>query len=158
MARKRQEFKIEGLRETEQALVELAEEFSPRNARNVVRGALKDGGQIIAKAGEANAPRGATGQLAESYTVTSKLSRRQRKLHRKESAMETFVGPTPHPKSVQTEFGNAHQAAHPHLRPAWDANQRRVLDLIVDRIQVRIEETRRRLLQRAARTLAKIKI
>ncbi len=152
----RQTFKVEGLQDLDRALVALAEEFHPRNARSVLRGALKDGGKLIADAGEANAPR-LSGELAQSYTVGSKLSRRQKKMHRKESQIETFVGPTPHPKSVQTEFGNAHQAAHPHLRPAWDGNWRRVLDLIIDQTKVRLEQTRKRLARKAERDAAKMK-
>ena len=153
----RQLFKVEGLKELDAALVELAEEFHPRNARNVLRGALKDGGQIIADAESALAPVGVTGQLAASPTVGSKLTRRQKKMHRKESPIEVHVGPTPHPKSVQTEFGNAHQAAEPHLRPAFDGNWRRVLDLIVDQTKVRLERTRARLARKAARLAAQTK-
>ncbi|RJP54168.1 MAG: hypothetical protein C4583_03295 [Anaerolineaceae bacterium] len=152
----RQMFTVEGLKELDEALVGLAEEFSPRNARNVLRSALRDGGQIIADAGEANAPR-LSGKLADSYMVGGKLSRRQKSQHRKESDIETFVGPTPHPKSVQTEFGNAHQAPHPHLRPAWDGNWRRVLDHIVMRAKERLESTRKRLVKKAEREAARLK-
>lgn len=147
--------RLGGGKELDAALKGLAEEFHPRNARNVLRGALKDGGQIIANAGEARAPRD-KGHLADSYTVGSKLSRRQRRAHKKESQIETFVGPTPHPKSVQTEFGNAHQAPHPHLRPAWDGNWSRVLDLIIKRTKERLEQTRARLARKAAREAAKM--
>lgn len=149
-------FKVEGLRELDAALVGLATEFAPRNARNVLRGALKDGGQIVADAGEAMAPK-LSGGLAESYTVGTKLSRRQRQMHRRESQIEVFVGPTPHPKSVQTEFGNAHQAPHPHLRPAWDANWRKALDEIVKQVRVRLEQTRARLARKAERDAARIR-
>ena len=143
-------FKIEGLAELDDALVELAEEFSVRNAKSVMVAALKDGGKIIAKAGQANAPV-KSGKLAESYKVGMQLSKRQRQQRVKESAIEIFVGPTPHPKSVQTEFGNSHQAAHPHLRPAWDSNSRRVLDLIIKRASERLEKTRARLVKRRAK-------
>lgn len=142
--------RIDGLREIDEALTELGEEFHPRNPRNVARAALRDGGQIIADAGEAAAPR-RSGKLADSYTVGGKLSRRQRQMHKKASDIEVFVGPTPHPKSVQTEFGNAHQAAHPHLRPAWDGNFRRVLDLVVRRLKERLDQTTARLRKRAAK-------
>jgi hypothetical protein len=152
----RQMFKVEGLKELDADLVALGEEFHPRNPRNVLRAALKDGGRLIADAGEALAPR-LTGKLAASYTVGAKLTRRQKKQHTKESAIETFVGPTPHPKSVQTEFGNAHQAAQPHLRPAWDGNWRNVLDLIVKRTKERLEATRARLARKAERLAAKMK-
>lgn len=153
----KQIFKIEGLKELDAALLGLAEEFSPRNARNVLRSALKDGGQIIADAGEALAPK-LSGKLAESYTVGGKLSRRQKRSHKRESAIETFVGPTPHAKSVQTEFGNRHQAPQPHLRPAWDGNWRRVLDHIVTRTRERLEATRKRLVKKREREAAKLKV
>lgn len=152
----KQSFRIEGLKELDSALVGLAEEFSPRNAKNVLRGALKDGAQIIADAGEALAPR-LSGGLAKSYTVGSKLSRRQRKQHKKESAIEVFAGPGPAAKSVQTEFGNAHQAPEPHLRPAWDAKVMPALDLIIKRVKERVEQTRKRLVRKAEREAAKLK-
>ena len=152
----KQFFKIEGLKELDQALVGLAEEFHPRNARSVLRSSLKDGGKIIADAGQANAPR-LSGKLAESYTVGAKLSFNQKRMHQKQSQIETFVGPTPHAKSVQTEFGNAHQAPHAHLRPAWDSNVMKVLDLIVGQIKERLEKTRARLARKAERDAAKAK-
>lgn len=154
MASTRTMFKVEGLKDLDDALVELAEEFHPRNAKNVLRSSLKDGGKIIADAESALAPRGVTGQLAESPTVGTKLTRRQKKQHTKESPIEMFVGPTPHPKSVQTEFGNAHQSAHPHLRPAFDNNVMRVLDVIKTAVAERLEKTRARLARKAAKLLA----
>jgi len=154
----KQAFTIVGLKELNDALIGLAEEFKPSNAKNVLRGALKDGGEIIARAGKANAPRSpGGGQLAESYSVGIKLTRRQASLHQKESAIEVYVGPTPHPKSVQTEFGNAHQSPQPHLRPAWDNNWRSVFELIVKRTEERLEATRKRLAKKAEREAAKMK-
>lgn len=145
-------FKLEGLKELDEALKELPK----ATARNVLLRTLKEQGRPIADAGEANAPR-LSGKLADSYTVGTKLSRRQKGLHRKESMVEVFVGPTPHPKSVQTEFGNSHQAPHPHLRPAWDGNVMRVLDGIKTSLAEQIEKARARLARKAARELAKMK-
>jgi len=155
MAKEVVSIKIEGARELEQSLLDLAEEFSSRNAKNVLRRALRDGAQIIADAGEGNAPR-RSGKLSESYTVGTKLSKRQKTLHRKESDMEVFAGPTPHAKSVQTEFGNSHQAAHPHLRPAWDSNWRKSLDVIIEQAKVRLEATRARLVRRQQKLLGQL--
>jgi HK97 gp10 family phage protein len=148
----RQTFKIEGLKELDEALKELPK----ATARNVLLRTLKEQGQPIADAGEANAPR-LSGKLADSYTVGTKLSRRQKKQNKKESMVEVYVGPTPHAKSVQTEFGNAHQAAHPHLRPAWDGNVMRVLDGINRSLAEQIEKARARLARKAAREAAKMK-
>lgn len=143
---------LDGLKELDDALTELPK----ATARNVLLRTLKEQGQPIAAAGEANAPRD-KGHLADSYTVGTKLSRRQKKLHKKESHVELFIGPTPHPKSVQTEFGNAHQSPHPHLRPAWDGNWKRVLEGIKDSLAAQIEKARARLARKAAREAAKMK-
>lgn len=109
-------FKVEGLADCEQAFEDLS--------RGMVRGVLLRGlrriAQPVADTESALAPKGVTGKLSESPTVGTKLSKRQKKLNRKESDVEIYVGPTPHAKSVQTEFGNAHQAPQPHLRPAVD--------------------------------------
>lgn len=152
MARSRETFSIEGLSDLDKALSELPK----ATARNVLLRTLKEQGQPIADAGEANAPR-LSGKLADSYTVGTKLSRSQRSKLKKESHVEVYIGPTPHPKSIQTEFGNAHQAAHPHLRPAWDGNVMRVLDGIKNSLADEIEKARARLARKAAREAAKMK-
>lgn len=147
----RETFRIEGLRELDRALKELPK----ATARGVLLRTLKKEAKPIADAGEAMAPR-LTGNLAQSYTVGTKLSKRQKRLHKKESMVEVFIGPTPHPKSVQTEFGNVHQAPHPHLRPAWDGNVMRVLDNIRKTLADEIEKTRARIARKAALLAAKI--
>ena len=148
----REFFKVEGLKDLDAALKELPKSTS----RGILRRTLTKEAQPIAVAGEALAPK-LTGKLAKSYTVGTKLSRRQKRMHKKESDVEVFVGPTPHAKSVQTEFGNAHHAAHPHLRPAWDSNWRRVLDGIRNTLANEIEKTRARIARKAARDAAKLK-
>lgn len=151
MASSRTMFRVEGLADLDRALTELPK----ATARNVLLRTLKEQGQPIADAGEANAPR-LSGKLADSYTVGTKLSRRQKKQNKKESMVEVYIGPTPHPKSVQTEFGNVHQAAHPHLRPAWDGNVMKVLDGIKKSLAEQIEKARARLARKAAREAAKM--
>ena len=147
----KQTFKIEGLAELDRALTELPK----ATARNVLLRTLKAEGQAIADAGEALAPK-LTGALAQSYTVGTKLSRRQKRANKTESTVEVYIGPTPHPKSVQTEFGNAHQAPEPHLRPAWDANVMSVLAGIRTTLAEQIEKARARLARKAERDAAKM--
>ncbi len=147
----RQTFKIEGLADLDEALAEL-----PRaTARNVLKRVLVEQGQPIKDAGEALAPKD-TGGLKASYTVGTKLSRRQKGLNRKESDVEVYIGPGPAPKSTQTEFGNAHQAAEPHLRPAFDGNVMKVLNGIKDSLAKEIEKARNRLAKKAEKIAAKI--
>lgn len=148
----RQSFKIEGLAELDEALSELPK----ATARNVLLRTLKEQGKPIRDDGERNAPR-LTGGLKESYAVATKLSRRQKSQNKKESMVEVYIGPGPAAKSIQTEFGNAHQAAHPHLRPAFDTNVQRVLTGIRGELADQIEKARARMARKAARILAKMK-
>jgi HK97 gp10 family phage protein len=146
----KQTFKIEGLKELDAALSELPKATS----RNVLSRTLKEQGKPIRDDGEARAPK-LTGGLAESYTVGTKLSRRQKRANKKESQVEVYIGPGPAAKGVQTEFGNAHQAAEPHLRPAFDGNVDRVLAGIRNSLAEQIEKARARLARKAARIAAK---
>lgn len=147
----KQSFKLEGLAELEEALKELPK----ATARNVLLRTLKEHGEPIRSAGETNAPRD-KGGLKASYAVSTKLSSRQKKLNKKESMVEVYIGPGPAAKGVQTEFGNAHQAPHPHLRPAFDGNVQRVLNGIRNTIADQIEKARARLARKAERLAAKM--
>ncbi len=98
-------FKVEGFRELERALIELPK----ATAKASVRRLLKKAAQPIADAGRGNAPE-REGNLRESYGVGTRLTRRQRKVSKKESEVEVYVGPND-PAAIQTEFGNEHQAA-----------------------------------------------
>lgn len=118
------QFKVQGLTEIDKILQNLP----AATAKASVRRVLKKAGQPIADAGAANAPK-AEGHLRASYGVGTKLTKRQRKVSPKKSAVEVYVGPND-PSAVQTEFGNDHQPAQPHLRPAWDANQKQTLEII----------------------------
>lgn len=145
-------FKIEGGKELDSALLGLAEEFSPRNARNVMRGALNDGGKIIAEAAASLAPDdpGTSGDdnLKTNIIVSGTITKSQR--GDKQSAMERYVGPTTKAfHGLFQEFGTAFHAAHPFLRPAFDSNWRRALDVIIQRTAERLETTRKRLVRNA---------
>lgn len=148
--------KVEGLKELDDALTELAETYGPKKVKPLLTRVLKKGGEPIRAAGEANAPI-LKGGLKASYTVTTKLSRRQSQANVKESMVEVYVGPGPHPKGVQTEFGNAHQAPEPHLRPAFDGQVHQSLNVIKDELATDIEKTAKRLGRKAAREAAKMK-
>lgn len=145
-------FKIEGLSDLDKVLQELPKATS----RNVLLRVGKKNLQPVAEAGEAMAPKD-TGGLAESYTVSTRLSRRQRGMSKKESAVEVYAGPAPSAKSIQTEFGNAHQSPEPHLRPAWDGSVGLVLDNVARDLGEEIEKSRQRLARKAEREAAKMR-
>nr|WP_280923346.1 HK97-gp10 family putative phage morphogenesis protein [Rhizobium halophytocola] len=138
------------MRELEKALKELPK----ATAKNVVRKVLKAAAEPIAEAGRANA-QVREGNLKASYGVGTKLTRRQRKTSKKESPVEVYAGPND-PAAIQTEFGNEHQAAEPHLRPAWDANKAKALQLISDGLALEIQKSTDRLARKAAREARRI--
>lgn len=140
--------KIEGLREIDRALGQLPKS----TGKAVLRKVLKDAGEPLASAARRNAPRDEW-HLYESIDVSTRLSRRQRAMHRKENKptfQEMFVG-TNNPAGVQQEFGNDRHVAQPFMRPAWDAEKRNTLDLIVNSLWGEIEKAARRLAKKAAR-------
>jgi HK97 gp10 family phage protein len=148
----RQTFHIEGLQELDEALSELPKAV----AKDVLVRVLTEQGAPIKEAGQRLAPR-LTGRLADSYTISQKLSRRQKSLNHKESAVEVYIGPGAMAENIQTEFGNAHQAAQPHLRPAFDQNARKVLDGITMSLAAAIEKARYRLAKKGDAIIGRIR-
>ena len=53
----------------------------------------------------------------------------------------TYMGPTKHgyPQAVMQEFGTRHHAAHPYMRPAWDAEKHRALEIIKSKLADRLQ-------------------
>jgi HK97 gp10 family phage protein len=126
---------VEGLRELQKALSELPK----ATATNVVRKALEDAAAPVAAAAKALAPV-ASGELRSSVIAGTKLSRRQKKVHRQwagttpvktpagwrnQPAKEVFVfaGAGTNPHAHLQEFGTADLPPQPFMRPAWDANK-----------------------------------
>lgn len=143
--------KFEGGKDLEAALFGLRRAASKAVAKRV----LLKAGAPIAAAGAANAPED-SGALAESYGVGVKLTNRQAQRNRRGSAVEVYVGPND-PAAIQTEFGNDHQSAQPHLRPAWDAEKNGALNGIAADMWAEIEKTAARAAKRAATKAAKAK-
>lgn len=92
-----------------------------------------------------------SGELAESGSVGSKLTRSQRKANEREAFVEVFAGPGPHPQGVQQEFGNANHPARPFVRPAWEATKDQALDIVATELGDEIQRTAARQAKRAAR-------
>ena len=138
-------FKVHGFKDLEKALKELPKATAKASVRRV----LKKAAQPIADAGRNNAPE-SEGRLKASYGVGTRLTKRQRKVSRKESEVEVYAGPND-PAAIQTEFGNDHQAAQPHLRPAWDAEKRAALDSIKDEAWADVVKSIARYQKRLAR-------
>lgn len=147
-----QTFKIEGLKELEEAFKQL-ENVNQRKAS--ARRAMKKAAQPMADTASQLAPR-ERGDLAESITVGTRLSKRQAKLHRKmfrddRAAVEMFVGAGPLSSAHNQEFGNEHNAPQPFMRPALQSNVMGFLSTIKAELWADLQKTVARAERKAAR-------
>lgn len=134
-------FSVEGLAELDAQL----ERLKPGTAKGALRRVLRKSARPLAEKMAAGAPRG-QGDLAASIAVTSKLSRRQASMHRKmfrddRASVEMFVGPGPLPQAITQEFGTWFHPPQPFVRPAWDEDQRAMLERIRQELWVEITKT-----------------
>jgi len=144
--------KVEGLRELEQELERIAKRTT---RKSVARRVLKKEAQPLADLMRQGAPRD-DAHLVESIGVSTKLSSRQRGLHRKmgKSAVEMFVGAGPLPQSHLQEFGTWFHPPQPWVRPAWDQDHRAMLDRISKSLWEEVQKSAARAERRAARLAA----
>lgn len=143
----RRTFSVDGVEDVRRALAQLPKSQSRTAMRRVLRKAAKP---MVAPA-RAAAPVD-EGQLRDSIRVGTKLTPRQKGLHRREKMeAEVFFGPTD-PKGFLVEFGTRHSEARPFLRPVWDAEREAVLERvrrgIMHEIGVQIARYERRMARR----------
>lgn len=62
-----------------------------------------------------------------------------------------YMGPGQDPAAIQEEFGNAHQAADPFMRPAFDAEAVATIKRVADGLWPEIEKTAARRARKLAR-------
>jgi HK97 gp10 family phage protein len=146
----REVVRVEGLREVKAAL----EDVSKATGTNILKRALIEAGQPIASAARSMAPDDPTTggyDLKKSITVTHRLSKRQKKRHRKGSKVEVFVGAGPLAQATQQEFGNSRHGPQAFMRPAWDGNKRQALAIFVKAVWSNIEKAAARAARKTAR-------
>ncbi|ORE90196.1 hypothetical protein ATO13_23211 [Stappia sp. 22II-S9-Z10] len=129
--------------------------------KNVLRRILKKRSEPVASVMKANAPvreGPGGGQLQRSIGHGTKLSRRQRALHKKwgsSTAVEYFIGAGPLPQAHMEEFGGGNNTARPYARPAWDGGKMQMLDGFRDDLWLEISKSANRLARKRARAAAK---
>ncbi len=128
--------KLEGLRELDAKLGQ----FKASTAKSVLRRVGRKALAPVDEAWRLAAPQ-LSGHLADSGSIGSKLTRSQRAAHERESFVEVFAGPGPHPQAIQQEFGNENHPAQPFLRPAWEDNKDRVFDIVGRELGIEIEKS-----------------
>jgi HK97 gp10 family phage protein len=137
-------------------LIKGLEDLKLTTEKGVIRRGLIEALQPFDEAWRANAPV-LTGALEESGGVGTRLTRRQRAdaEENRQSFVEVHAGPGANPQAIQSEFGNAHEAARPFVRPAWDATQGQVQDRVIGALKGQLAKTQARAAARAARLAAK---
>ncbi|MFG6514422.1 HK97-gp10 family putative phage morphogenesis protein [Sulfitobacter sp. TB366] len=120
--------KVEGLAALEAEL----EKLTTAAGKGALRRAARKSAEPLADLMRQGAPRD-EGDLEASIGVSTKLSPRQRKLHRKtvgdgKAAVEIFIGAGPLPQAHLKEFGTFAMAPEPFARPAWDQDRKALLD------------------------------
>lgn len=168
--------KVEGLRELDQALGELARRGT---ARTMLYRVLFKAAAPIDAAWRAKAPvdkghlhrsggiqKSATQDFNRAYSsVLSvggdkaeavKAGRAAQRANASGRAFaELVLGPGRNPQAVLQEFGTAHHPPQPFMRPAWDETQDVALEIIKDELTLEIFEATLRLSRRAARARSK---
>jgi len=147
--------KVDGFAELEAVLDDLPK----ATGKNVLRRGLKSAAEPMAELANSLAPVGETGDYAQSFAYSTKLSKRQGRMHRKmfrddRAAVEGFVG-TDDPAGVQQEFGNIHHAPQAALRPAWDQDHKAMLDRLGKDLWEQLAKALARAERKAARLAAK---
>lgn len=140
--------RISGLKELDRALGQLPKS----TAKSVLRRTLKEAAEPMAQTARGMAPV-EEHHLVESIDVSTKLNRRQRRLHKKNNAktfQDMFVG-TNNPAGVQQEFGNDRHPAQPFMRPAFDQEKKPTLDRIANSLWHEIDKSAKRLARKQAK-------
>ena len=155
--------KIEGLRELDAALADLGKSMS----RTVMRRAAVTALTPIVEDAKARviASTNGTGKLAESLTVSTQLSRNQRREARRatKSYFEIYAGAGALPEAHLLEWGTGlrfqrdpeksvgFMPAEPFLRPAWDAFRSELPKVVGAELWAELRKAAARKAKRAAR-------
>lgn len=150
--------RVEGLREMENALAELAKHTT---RRAVGRKALRAAGDPILAAMQANAPddpkSSAPRDLRSSLAISGRQKSSRGGTFRPEAPSEVVIhiGPTKdgYPQAVMQEFGTSRHPPHAYMRPAWDAEGG---EPAVNRIGESLGEEITKAAQRQARRAARL--
>lgn len=147
---------VEGLKELDAAL----EQLTKSAGKGVLRRSLKKSAEPLANAMRMLAPdRPGSPEdrdLRLSIGVSTKLSPRQRGLHRRmfrndKASVEMFVGAGPLPHAHLVEFGTFKDQPQPFARPAWELDQRAMLNRLTKQLWIELEKSIARAERKAAR-------
>lgn len=158
MARNYIRFHVTGQKELSRVFEQLPKSLADQVLRATARKAVKPVEQMA----ESLVPKDES-ELAQSITISTRLSKRQKQLFGRKGDVVVHVGPS-HPKGAHghlVEFGTGARyqkttgryvgvmPARPFMRPAWDANKMRVLETMRTEIWTVLRKAVQRLRKRA---------
>lgn len=146
--------KIEGLKELNAQI----ERLKKGTAKGSLRRGMVKAAEPMAEMMRGLAPNDPeTGgyDLQNSIGVSTKLSRSQKKQHKRatrddKAFVEVFIGAGPLPHALFQEFGTRHHAAQPYARPAFDADAQPLVDRLGKEVAADLEKTIARAAKRGA--------
>lgn len=161
---------VEGLKELDAALGQLAKEFSPRYAKTAMTRTLMKAGKPIQERAQALAPARDPGAPVKTYRrggveavrrpgtlkalvqISTRLTRRQARAARRagKDTAEVYIGTRDRIASLE-EFGTARSKAQPFLRPAWENGKMRALQTIAAELGAEIKAAAARAAKRTRR-------
>lgn len=151
-------FRVSGDKELAEAFEQLPKAVGNQVLRTAARKALKPVEDVAKSMVETD-----EGELRDSITISTRLSNRQRRMFGRRGDVVVHAGPS-HPKGahgVLVEFGSGPRyqkstgryvgvmPAKPFMRPAWDQNRHRVLEIMRTEIWDVLLKAVRRLRKRA---------
>lgn len=151
-------FRIEGLKEVNEALSQLPKATGRNVLRRVAVARLEPMAEDARSRASAN---NWSGELADSIEVTTQARGYARRINRKgKSEVEVYMGPAGRgkkapPQGSQQEFGNQNHGPQPSIRPAWDAGKADLIPGLADDLWAEIDKAADRLARKAARLAAK---
>lgn len=154
--------KVTGFKEMDRQL----KQMKTATAKATVRRAMKVALEPVRAAAASSAPRsgGAGPHMADGIGIAHKLTKRQAREAKRGDGPDLasmYVG-AEDPKAHLIEFGTGprfHKSgkfvgvmpAQPFMRPAWDANHTKVLEILREQMAIEIAKTLDRAAKRAAR-------
>lgn len=154
---------VTGLRELEQQLLAIGQEYGPKAAMSPVRRALGKAGKVVQASAQAKVHR-KSGTLAENIIVTTYRKPPEGQIGVKVTVRAKAKGYKSNSRNVRSgkigltynhygplfygsmlEFGTSHQPAYPYMRPAFEENKNMLPGLIRDELAKAIDATVKRL-------------
>jgi HK97 gp10 family phage protein len=150
-------FKLEGFKELDEALGKLPK----ATAKNVLKRTLNKAADPIDEDASAAAPVGPTGKLQRSVITGTRLTRSQRGARASvqldgsfrsasKNYVEVHVG-TALSRGLFQEFGTFKDDPQPFMRPAWEGNKMKALDIIKVTLGAEIEKAAKRYAKKLAK-------